>query len=98
MKTTTEETVTTVKRTTRYTCSRCGKPCGYDEKRGWYDVLEAEIEARVSIKREEGSQYPEGRYTKTIVIDSCFACFNKQALPALEAAGFSTRDEESNGD
>ena len=86
----------------KYACSKCGEPCGYDERtRSYYDRIKATIavnvltvQPRVEIECEEGKSYPEGANVEQKVVDCCYACFIEHAIPALVAAGFQVRDDE----
>jgi len=73
----------------KYTCDKCGKPCGRDEEVGSYDVSD------VTIEYETGTNFPGSRNTCTTVIDCCSACFKAHVLPALKNIGFTPRTEET---
>lgn len=81
---TTVQVPASVRTESRYTCDRCGDPCGYDEP----DVNGAS--RRVCIEREERGACHVERQT----IDCCFRCFEEVVLPALAAAGFQVRTED----
>lgn len=46
-----------------------------------YDVNE------VTIELEEGSHYPEGKFTETSSVDMCPDCFKGKLVPWLESCG-----------
>jgi len=87
----------------KYTCSRCGEPCGYNEpvRHYYYDrkkatiaVNVAMVQPRVEIEAEDGKQYSDSCNVDQKIVDCCYDCFIKHAVPALVAAGFQVRDDE----
>lgn len=72
-----------------FTCDLCGKPSGEDEPTTGYEVREVTIECVTGIS------YPEGGSKAVTAVDCCVACWKAKALPALVAAGFKPRTEET---
>ncbi len=86
MRSVTQKTITKVDTTTSYTCDRCGKPCGRDERHRTFEVKEVRLHA--VVEHEEGGRYPEGASTEQIEVDCCSNCFLTVVIPALKALGF----------
>jgi len=84
---TTVQVPATTREELKYTCDRCGAPCGYDEP----DV--DNTERRVRIECNESSTYAEGGLQERRVVDCCFRCFNEHVVPVLASIGFTARDD-----
>lgn len=70
-------------------CDICGEDCNAS-LRSSYDV------ARVEIRMEEGSSYPEGLHTETYRPDICLTCGKDKVIPALEALGVKVKWVDTN--
>lgn len=85
MKTTaTVQVPATVRSEDRYTCDRCGAPCGYDEP----DADGAERRVRIESEKRDALE------VERRAIDCCFRCFEEHVVPALAALGFRARAED----
>ena len=62
------------------TCDFCGRVAkqGYWES-SCYDASDVQIE--VTVKQEEGRNYPDSGYGTKYVIDMCPACFKNKLVP-----------------
>lgn len=57
--------------------------------------LEVREFTKIEVDSKEGSSFPEGSSTTELHIDTCFSCFTEHALPALLAAGFKPREDDT---
>jgi hypothetical protein len=70
-------------------CEICeNKSSDPDWSPGQYEVTEPIVSLR------EGTSYPEGDYTTTVILDICPECFRKKLIPWFEAQGGSVREED----
>ena len=91
------ETVTPEPKPTQYliglTCDLCGRETKW---RGWaedcWDV--DEIEIKVTIRRHQGQNYPEGGWGTDYEVDLCPECFKDKLIPWLESQGAKVQQTE----
>lgn len=90
---TVEVPATTKQELDKTTCDLCGK----EAKRGYwesssYEVNDTEIE--VTIKHEDGYNYPEGGNGTKYSVDMCPDCFKERLIPWLESQGCKAERKE----
>ena len=94
-KTTTTKMLKEVKESkTEVFCDICGKQSKnesfWDESRWWSE----RTEVKVSIKQQQGQNYPEGGAGTEIIVDLCPQCFKEKLIPWLNSQGANVKERE----
>jgi hypothetical protein len=75
------------------TCDLCGKIA---EKGNWessaYEVNEVEVE--VTVRKKDGTCYPEGGWGTELNVDICPDCFSNELIPFLRGKGAKIEERE----
>lgn len=75
------------------TCDLCGT---FAKDGDWqssiYEVNEVEV--KVTVRKKDGSIYPEGGWGTSYNVDMCPDCFENKLIPWLESQGCKTEREE----
>lgn len=71
-------------------CELCGAQSRNENwSPGQYEVTDPDVTL------EEGTHYPEGRSTTTIILDICPKCFKEKLIPWFISQGGTPRESES---